>query len=95
MNYSSIPYQALDSNGREYDRFARVIGELPVSDRLIACREVATTIAKLIGQEAPDSISFGTPAYQAFGMTSAEAKNHEYAEILLKSGDDMPLIYCH
>lgn len=95
MCYSKIPYRALDSNGREIERFARVIGELPSpADRLMACRDAAKSIAKLIGQTAPDRISFGVPAYQAFGITRGEAKKHEHAEVLLKSGDDMPLIYC-
>lgn len=95
MKYSGIPYLALDGNGHEVERSARVIGELPTpADRLAACREAAVGIAKLIGRPTPDRIAFGAPAYLAFGMTRAEAKRSEHAEILLKSGDDMPLIYC-
>jgi len=94
MKYSGIPYLALDGNGREIQRSARVIGELPTPEaRLHACQEAAQGIAKLIGCSAPDQITFGTPAYLAFGMTRAEAKAHEHAEVLLKSGGDMPLVY--
>ncbi|MDN0082389.1 hypothetical protein QU487_06430 [Crenobacter sp. SG2305] len=95
MKYSGIPYLALDGNGREVERSARVIGELPApAERMVACREAAVGIAKLIGRPAPERIAYGVPAYLAFGMTRAEAKGHEHAEILLKSAADMPLIYC-
>lgn len=95
MKYCGIPYLALDGNGREIQRSARLIDELPTPEaRLSACQDAAQGIAKLIGRTTPGRITFGTPAYLAFGMTRAEAKAHEHAEVLLKSGGDISLLYC-
>lgn len=46
---------AFDSHGREYERSARVIGELPLDARSAALVEATATAAKLAGLVASDT----------------------------------------
>lgn len=87
-------YVALDAQGAEVTRKARVIGELPHQDRALACAEAAALIAKKLGMKAPDRINFGTPVFTAFKLTHPQAKNHEQAKLLLTHGHEVSLDYC-
>lgn len=88
-------YLALDSQGLEYLRKAREIGELPTPEaRMAACVEAAGEIARQLGVTAPPTIKFGVPVFQSFGMTRPQAKNHPNAKLLLTPGCDVSLDYC-
>lgn len=89
------PYLALDEHGREYERPARVIGELPMEARSVALGGATATVAKLAGLVAFKTIPFGAPAFTAFeGMTRPIAKNHRLASMLLTPGEDLSLDLC-
>lgn len=87
-------YVALDGQGLEITRKARVIGELPRQDRAPACAEAAASIAKKLGMNAPERINFGTPVFTAFKLKRPQAKNHEQAKLLLTHGHEVSLDYC-
>lgn len=87
-------YLALDGQGLEITRKARVIGELPHQDRAPACAEAAAFIAKKLGMNAPTRLNFGTPVFTAFKLTRPQAKNREQAKLLLTQGHQVSLDYC-
>lgn len=87
-------YLALDAQGFEITRKARVIGELPLQDVAPACVEAAAVIAQKLGMNAPERINFGTPVFTAFKLTRPQAKNHEQSTLLLTPGHDVSLDYC-
>ena len=94
MSYAEIEYEALDGHGKPVMRKATVIGELPHELRKVACVDAAEGIGKAIGLAPRRSIPFGTPVYEAFGLTRPEAKAHPQAGLLLKLGCDVALSYC-
>lgn len=88
-------YLALDAHGREYERSARVIGELPLEARSVALVEATATVARLAGLDASKTIPFGAPAYKAYaGMNRPIAKIHSMSRQLLMHGDDLSLDLC-
>ena len=87
-------YQALDAQGFEIPRSARVIGELPHADRAAACTEAAALIASKLNLSAPERIKFGVPVFQCFNMTRPQAKHHKQSVLLLTAGGDVSLDYC-
>lgn len=88
-------YQALDKQGLEYLRPARVIGELPLEARAAALIEATAAIATKTGLKAVKHIPFGAPVFTAFeGMTRPKAKHHTEGKLLLTIGDDVSLDYC-
>lgn len=93
-NMERPDYLALDGQGFEVTRKARVIGELSLQDVAPACVEAATVIAQKLGMKAPGRINFGTPVFTAFKMTRPQAKGHEQAKLLLTAGHDVSLDYC-
>lgn len=89
------PYLALDQHGREYERPAKVIGELPLEARSVALIAATARVAKLAGLVAFKTIPFGAPAFTAYeGMTRPIARNHSLASMLLTPGDDLSLDLC-
>lgn len=88
-------YLALDGHGLEYSRQALTIGELPLEVRAAALEEATSTIAKKTGLVAVKRIPFGSPVFTAFAdMNRPKAKHHSESELLLVTGDDVPLGYC-
>ena len=85
-------YLALNGQGTEYERPARVIGELPLQDRFLALARATEHVAEIAGLEAVKTIPFGAPVFTAFkGMTLQHAKSHSWASVLLCAGDDLSL----
>ena len=85
-------YLALNGHGTEYERPARVIGELPLQDRFQALARATEHVAQRADLEAVRSIPFGAPVFTAFkGMTRPHAKSHTWASVLLNAGDDLSL----
>lgn len=93
---SVIPpdYEALNRHGSPYVRPAALIGELPLSARLPALQSATASLAKLVERPQLRTIAFGTPAYEAFALTRAQAKAHPQAALLLTKGDSLPLRLC-
>ena len=85
-------YLALNGQGTEYERPARVIGELPLRDRFLALARATEHVAEIVGLEAVKTIPFGAPVFTAFkGMTRPLAKSHIWASVLLSAGNDLSL----
>ena len=85
-------YLALNGHGTEYERPARVIGELPLQDRFQVLARATEHVAQRAGLEAVRTIPFGAPVFTAFkGMTRPHAKSHTWASLLLTAGDDLSL----
>ncbi len=85
-------YLALNGQGTEYERPARVIGELPLQDRFLGLARATEHVAQRAGLEAVRTIPFGAPVFTAFkGMTRPHAKSHTWASLLLTAGDDLSL----
>ena len=85
-------YLALNGQGTEYERPARLIGELPLQDRFQALARATEHVAQRAGLEAVRPIPFGAPVFTAFkGMTRPLAKSHTWASLLLTAGDDLSL----
>ena len=97
MSPSSQPrerpsYWALDAQGREYQRPARVIAELPHAQRSEALREATAQLASMSGLRAVKTIPAGAPAFTAFeGLNRPLARRHPMAGNLLKSGEALAL----
>ena len=87
-------YIALDAQGFEVTRKAKVIGELPQEARAAACVEAASAIAEKLNLPAPECIKFAVPVFQSFRMTRQQAKNHKASALLLTPGHDVSLDYC-
>ncbi|MFC6281045.1 MULTISPECIES: hypothetical protein [Polaromonas] len=88
-------YLALDEQGREYRRKAKLIGELPVGARAFALIEATAVIATKTGLNPVKQIPFGSPVFTAFdGMNRPKAKHHAESKLLLTHGDDVSLDYC-
>ena len=83
-------YEAFGENG-PYLRPARRIGELPLEQRLEACRKITPIIERITGLTAERPIWFGMWAYSVFGITRKQAKEHPHAELLMTPGCDLPL----
>lgn len=87
-----FPYLALNEHGNEYERAARVVGELPIELRNIALHEATLVISRICALKSIHTVDFGRPAFYAFaGMNRQLAKKHPFAGLLLTYGDDMPL----
>ena len=85
-------YLALNGHGTEYERPARLIGELPLQDRFQVRARATEHVAQRAGLEAVRTIPFGAPVFTAFkGMTRPHAKSHTWASLLLTAGDDLSL----
>ena len=85
-------YLALNGQGTEYERPARLIGELPLQDRFQALARATEHVAEIAGLEAVKTIPFGAPVFTAFkGMTRPLAKSHTWASVLLSAGNDLSL----
>lgn len=85
---------ALDDNGREYLRPARVVGELRTpQDRHAALESATKTISAMLGLAAAKRIPFGMPVYTVF-MTRPEATKHALCKLLLNRGDAVSLDHC-
>jgi len=93
MRYIGIPYLAFGLNG-EYQRAARVIGELPHEMREEASKQAAQCIAGVLVFPAPQRILAGVPVYRSFDMRPADAKRHQHVKLLMMFGTDIPLIHC-
>jgi len=93
MRYSGIPYLAFGLTG-EYERDARVIGELPHEMRKMASIRAAQSIADALGFPAPQMILSGVPVYRSFEMRPADAKRHKHANLLVTLGTNVPLSHC-
>ena len=52
-------YLALNGHGTEYERPARVIGELPLQDRFLGLARATEHVAEIAGLEAVKTIPFG------------------------------------
>lgn len=87
-------YEALNSHGSPYVRPATLIGELPISDIPPALQSATACLAMLVERPQLRTIAFGTPAYEAFGLTRAQARAHPQAALLLTKGDSLPLRRC-
>ncbi len=88
-------YLALDNEGIEYSREARIIGELPLSLRHQALEEATERICELVGMQASGRIAFGSPVFCAFNsLNRNRAKAHSQSKLLLTFGDDIPLDLC-
>lgn len=85
-------YLALDGKGDEYERQVIVIGELPREHRMPALSLATMPLVQLIGKPIDGELHFGVPAHTLFGMTLAEAKKHDQADILLLRGEDLPVL---
>ena len=85
-------YLALNGQGTEYKRSARLIGELPLQARLQALAWATEHVAEIAGLEAVKTIPFGAPVFTAFkGMTRPLARSHTWASVLLSAGNDLSL----
>jgi hypothetical protein len=91
----AIPnYLALDADGVEYIRRALTVGELRHPECMPALKQATQGVGATVGLVPVKDISYGLPAYTAFGLTLPEAKSHSFSSLLLTKGEDIPLIFC-
>lgn len=87
-------YMALNEQGIEIQRRARLIGELSYCDRLSACAEAARAIGVLLNVQPPPRVKFGIPVFESFGMKKPQLKGHAHAALLNTRGCDLRLDFC-
>ncbi|UUZ66353.1 hypothetical protein LP417_35675 (plasmid) [Polaromonas sp. P1-6] len=92
-NFEIPEYEALDDAGFPYLRPARLIDELPISQRAAALELATEKMSQLLGIPANRTIPFGAPVYVAF-MSRPEAKKHSQSVHLLRLGESIPLTFC-
>jgi hypothetical protein len=88
---SNCLYEALDPVGFPYLRPPTIINELSHSQRLLELETASQALAAKVSLTMITKANYGRPIYTAFGLTRKQAKKHEYSELLLKLGSDLPI----
>jgi hypothetical protein len=86
-----LDYEALDEEGYPYWRKALYAGELPLELRPKKMEAMRPILEETIGSVLVSKICVGTPLFNAFNMRPSDAKRHAQANLLLKTGGDLPL----
>lgn len=84
-------YEALDAKGYPHMREARVVGELPLTERRPALDAALEAVSKSLGIPALHKLSFALPVYEAFGINHRVAGRHKQAKLLLTLGTNLSL----
>jgi len=86
-------YFALDKDGKEYEREALLVHELPHIQRLLAVKKLVPILESILQLKVNQSIGvkFGIKIYVAFNLSLCQAKAHAESHLLLRSGGDLPL----
>jgi hypothetical protein len=84
-------YLAIDKEGVEYSRDAKLVSELPTpEDRLQFLSAIKPKIEKLIGLSC-EKLSFGIPLYESFKMSKKDARKHPANGLLFTQGCELKL----
>jgi hypothetical protein len=84
-------YLALNGDGYEYIRKARIVSELPSPEaRRDFLQQIKTSVEKTVGFTC-ERLFFGVPLYQSFGMTVKDARNSSNAKLLFTQGCNIKL----